>query len=62
MDREPRVLLTARQLAERLGISLRTVWRWTRAGELPAPVRRGRVVRWKAADIDRFVRRLPVER
>jgi excisionase family DNA binding protein len=29
-------LLTARQLAERLGVSSETVLRWTRAGEVPA--------------------------
>jgi excisionase family DNA binding protein len=62
MNRQPRVLLNAREVAERLGISLRTVWRWTVTGELPAPVRRGRIVRWKVADIDQFVRGLPVAR
>jgi excisionase family DNA binding protein len=62
MNRQPKVLLTARDVAERLGISVRTVWRWTATGEMPAPVRRGRIVRWKAADVDGFVRALPVER
>jgi excisionase family DNA binding protein len=62
MNRQPRALLKARELAERLGISLRTVWRWTQSGELPAPVRRGRIVRWKVEDIDQFVRGLPVRR
>ncbi len=58
-------LLTARDVADRLGISLRTVWRWTGSGELPAPVRRGssgRVVRWKSADIQQYVEALPVQR
>jgi excisionase family DNA binding protein len=56
-------LLTAREVAERIGVSLRTVWRWNAIGELPAPVRRGlRIVRWKATDIDRFVQQLPVQR
>jgi excisionase family DNA binding protein len=55
-------LLTAYEVAERLDISVRTVWRWTALGELPAPVRRGRVVRWKVADIEACVQGMPVER
>jgi excisionase family DNA binding protein len=55
-------LLTAREVAERMGVSLRTIWRWTITGELPAPVRRGRIVRWKATDIERYVQDLPVQR
>jgi excisionase family DNA binding protein len=56
-------LMTAREVAKYLRVSVRTVWRWTRSGELPPPARRGvygRVVRWKAADVDEFVRSLPV--
>ena len=44
-------LLNAREVAQRLGISTRTIWRWTETGLLPAPVRtggNGRIVRWKA--------------
>lgn len=58
-------LLTVRDVAERMRVSVRTVWRWTASGELPAPVRagrRGRVVRWKTADIAQFVQGLPVRR
>jgi len=55
-------LLTAHEVAERLDISVRTVWRWTALGELPAPVRRGRVVRWKVADVEAYVQGMPVER
>lgn len=57
-------LLTAREVAARIRISIRTVWRWTTTGELPAPVRTGRsgrIVRWKAEDIDRFIEHLPVQ-
>ena len=62
---QPKDLLTAREVAERMGVSLRTVWRWTQTGEMPAPVRcgrSGRIVRWKAMDIEKFVRQLPVQR
>jgi excisionase family DNA binding protein len=64
MSVQARHLLTAKEVAERLGVGLRTVWRWTATGELPAPVRRGssgRIVRWKVTDIERFVRDLPVQ-
>lgn len=58
-------LLTAREVAQRLSIGVRTLWRWNAAGQMPAPVRTGgsgRIVRWKATDIDRFVEELPVRR
>lgn len=48
-------LLSIGAVAERLGVSPRAVSKWTAAGRLPAPVRIGRTVRWRAADIDRFV-------
>jgi predicted DNA-binding transcriptional regulator AlpA len=51
-------LLTARDLADHLQISRRTIWRWTAAGVLPQPLRtgvNGRVVRWRAADIQSFL-------
>lgn len=59
-------LLTAREVAQRLGISVRTIWRWTALGQIPAPVRpggpTGRVVRWKTQDIERYVNSLPARR
>jgi excisionase family DNA binding protein len=48
-------LLTAREVAERLGISIRTVWIWTSHGILPAPFRRGRITRWRARDITDYL-------
>ena len=52
-------LLTATQVADRLACSLRTVWRMVRRGELVAPVRLNRkLVRWKAGDLDRWLREL----
>ena len=44
-------LLNAREVAKRLRISIRTVWRWTAAGILPSPFRLGRITRWRAQDI-----------
>ncbi len=54
----PTELLKARQVAERLGVCLRTVWRWTATGQLPPPFRLGRVTRWKKDDIDACVNAL----
>ena len=51
-------LLTAKQVAEALGVHRRSVWRLTAAGVLPAPIRLGpKLVRWRAADIWRAIER-----
>jgi predicted DNA-binding transcriptional regulator AlpA len=52
-------LLTARDVARRLSISERTVWRWTAQGLLPPPVHpHARSTRWRAADIERYLQGL----
>jgi excisionase family DNA binding protein len=52
-------LLTVRDVARRLSISERTVWRWTALGLLPAPVHpHSRSTRWRAADIERYLEEL----
>lgn len=48
-------LLNAREVAQRLGVSVRTVWYWTARGILPAPFRRGRVTRWRTRDISQYL-------
>ena len=49
-------LLTVRDVARRLSISERTVWRWTAMGLLPPPVHpHARSTRWRAADIERYL-------
>jgi excisionase family DNA binding protein len=48
-------LLRVRDVAERLAVSTRQVWKLASSGRLPAPVRLGRSVRWRASDIDRFI-------
>lgn len=35
------------------GVSGPTVWRWAKAGRLPAPVKRGGVTAWRAGDLRR---------
>jgi excisionase family DNA binding protein len=45
-------LLTVRQVAELLGVHIRSIWRLSQAGEIPAPIRIGeRVVRWRLSDL-----------
>jgi excisionase family DNA binding protein len=49
-------LLTAQQVANRLSVSVRTVYRLMDRGVLPRPVRYNRkLVRWKSSDIDRYI-------
>lgn len=49
------LLLTAEDVAERLGISTRTLWRMCRGGRCPQPLRLGGNTRWRSADIERWV-------
>jgi predicted DNA-binding transcriptional regulator AlpA len=45
-------LLTARQVADLLGVHVRSVWRMSHAGQVPPPIRLAeRVVRWRLADL-----------
>jgi excisionase family DNA binding protein len=43
------------QVATELGVSRRKVWAMLSAGQMPAPVRMGRSVRWRESDIHRWV-------
>ncbi len=52
-------LLDVREVAQILGIAVRTVWRLSATGELPAPVRIGaRIVRWRLSDIEQYLEAL----
>ena len=48
-------LIDVNEVARRLSVSPRAVWKWVAAGRLPAPVRLGRSVRWRETDISRFI-------
>lgn len=48
-------LLRVRDVAERLRLSQRTIFKLRATGELPAPVRIGRALRWRAADIAAWI-------
>ena len=55
----PKDLLTAQDVARRLSIGVRTLWRMVAQGKLPRPIRYTRkLVRWKATDIDRYIQSL----
>jgi prophage regulatory protein len=52
-------LLTSQQVAERLAVSVRTLWRLVAAGKFPQPVRYNRkLVRWKNAEVARYIETL----
>jgi excisionase family DNA binding protein len=48
-------LLTARLVADRLGVTPRTVLRWTRRGELPAIRLPGGALRYDEHDLDAWL-------
>ena len=48
-------LMTSHQVARRLAMSVRTLWRLVAAGKFPQPVRYNRkLVRWKSADVNNY--------
>lgn len=49
-------LLTAGDLAKRLRVSLRQVYRLDKSGSLPASLKIGQCVQWDPAEIDRWVK------
>ena len=48
-------LLTVKQVAQRAAISVASVWRLSKSGDLPRPVRIGRSVRWRASDLQKHI-------
>jgi excisionase family DNA binding protein len=48
-------LLTARQVADVLGVSSETVLRWTRRGDLPAIRLPGGALRYREAELDEWL-------
>jgi excisionase family DNA binding protein len=52
-------LLTSQQVAERLAVSVRTLWRLVARGDFPPPIRYNRkLVRWKTDEVDRYLEAL----
>jgi len=48
-------LLTARDVAELLGVSTETVLRWTRRGDLPALRLPGGAIRYRETELDEWL-------
>jgi excisionase family DNA binding protein len=55
-------LLTAREGADLLQISVPTYWRWVANGTLPKAVKLGGLSRWPKSEILAFVERAKAER
>lgn len=58
----PPALLTARECAARLRISLRTFYDHIKTGFVPKPLRIGRSVRWRLEDVQAVIDRMIAER
>ncbi len=50
-DSSQSIAISAKQLSQLLGVSLRQVWRLNATGKLPRPVRLGGSVRWNREEI-----------
>lgn len=49
-------LVTVREVADLLGVHVRSVWRLAQSGEIPAPIRlSARVIRWRLSDLRAFL-------
>jgi len=51
-------LLPVGEVAERLGVSVRTVWSLRSAGKIPDAVKIGNATRWRRSDIESYIRGL----
>jgi excisionase family DNA binding protein len=57
-------LLNVQQVARKLGVCVRTVWKKRAEGSLPAPVSlntNGHLIRWREEDIDAWIDQLPLK-
>ena len=48
-------LISAQDVAEALGCSVASVWRYAKAGTIPSPVKLGALTRWRKAELDAFI-------
>jgi prophage regulatory protein len=56
-------IIRPRELAERIGLSLATIWRLRRRGDLPDPIRLSPgCVGWRISDIDAWLASRPERR
>ncbi len=57
---QPIQWMGTREACERLGVTLRTLYRFIDEGQLPA-YKMGRVIRVQASDVDDFIARMRIE-
>lgn len=50
-----RRLISARELAAMLNVSMRTLWRWRRSGRLIQPLRIGGATRWRLDEVESWI-------
>lgn len=51
----PATLLDAAEFARQLGVNVRTLRRMRHEGGVPKPIQIGNVIRWRRADVERFL-------
>ena len=51
MQNQSPELITVKQVSVILGISIPSVWRNARTGNIPAPIKVGGATRWRASEI-----------
>jgi predicted DNA-binding transcriptional regulator AlpA len=51
VDREHPWTMSADDLAQAIGVDVRSIWRWTSSGALPAPVRLGGRTFWQREEV-----------
>ena len=49
------LVISAKELAAMLGVSIRQVWRLNETGRLPKPIRLGGSVKWLRKEIEAFI-------
>ena len=52
---EQRPVLTVGEMAELLGVSKLTIWRWEKSAEIPKAIAIGGTVRWKRSDVEKWL-------
>ena len=56
MSKDNDILLTSQQVADRLFVSTRTLWRLVAAVKFPQPIRYNRkLVRWKSNEVTQYI-------
>lgn len=52
---DPDQLFNVREVAKKFSVSVATVWRLTKSGDIPKPIHIGRSTRWRAGDLQKHL-------